>query len=68
MVGSVRRRSPLAWVEMVSNCCLKLAACGTLPARQSTPALARRSLTMRYTGKRLTCEVLGGSGEPPRNR
>ena len=29
------------------NCCLKLTACGTLHARQNTPALARRGLTMR---------------------
>jgi hypothetical protein len=29
------------------NCCLKLTACGTLAARQTSTALARRSLTMR---------------------
>jgi hypothetical protein len=33
---------------MLPNCCLKLTACGTLAARQNPPALARRSLTMRY--------------------
>ena len=33
--------------RLTPNCCLKLSACGTLPLRQKTPALARRSLTMR---------------------
>jgi hypothetical protein len=31
-----------------SNTCLKLTVCGTLAVRQNAPALARRSLTMRW--------------------
>ena len=34
-------------LNSVPNRCLKLTACGTLAARQNSPALARRSLTMR---------------------
>ena len=53
---------------MSPNKRIKVPACGTLTHGKKRRLSHAAAYPQRYTGKRLTCEVLGGSAEPPRNR